>query len=40
MKGFKTHLTEAIKAEDFEAAIVIGWHEITGQQINPEAAGI
>jgi hypothetical protein len=40
MRGFKQHLTEAIKAEDFEAAIVIGWHEITGQTINPEAAGI
>ena len=40
MHSFKQHLTEAIKAEDFEAAIVIGWHEITGQKINPEAAGI
>lgn len=40
MQSFKQHLTEAIKAEDFEAAIVIGWHEITGQKINPEAAGI
>lgn len=40
MQSFKQHLTEAIKAEDFEAAIVIGWHEITGQEINPEAAGI
>lgn len=40
MISFKQYITEAIKAEDFEAAIVIGWHEITGQEINPEAAGI
>jgi hypothetical protein len=40
MKSFKQHLTESIKAEDFEAAIVIGWHEITGQELNPSDAGI
>jgi hypothetical protein len=39
-KSYKPTLTEAIKAEDFEAAIVIGWYEITNQAINPTEAGI
>ena len=33
-------MTEALKAEDYEAAIVIGFYEIQGKTINPEAAGI
>ena len=37
MQGFKDYLTEAaLKAEDYEAAIVMGWHEVCGMQLNPE----
>jgi hypothetical protein len=39
-KSFKQHLTESIKAEDFEAAIVIGWHQNNGQDLDYNAAGI
>ena len=41
MQGFKDYLTEAaLKAEDYEAAIVMGWHEVCGMELNPESAGI
>ena len=33
-------LTEGLKAEDYEAAIVIGWHKIHGMKLNPSSAGI
>ena len=36
----KYHLTEGLKAEDFEAAIVVGWHKIHNMKLNPAAAGI
>ena len=35
MRNFKSYLTEAkLKAEDYEAAIVMGFHEITGQKLD------
>ena len=41
MKKFSSFLTEAkLKAEDYEAAIVMGFHEITGQQLDVEGSGI
>lgn len=41
MKKFSSFLTEAkLKAEDYEAAIVMGFHEITGQQLDVESSGI
>lgn len=40
MQSFKNYLTEALKAEDYEAAIVIGWHELNGKEIDLDAAGI
>ena len=33
-------LTEGLKAEDYEAAIVIGWHKIHGMKLNPSSSGI
>ena len=34
-------LSEAkLKAEDYEAAIVVGWHKIHGMDLNPSSAGI
>jgi hypothetical protein len=41
MRNFKSYLTEAkLKAEDYEAAIVMGFHEITGQKLDVERSGI
>lgn len=41
MDTFKQYLAEGkLKAEDYEAAIVIGWHTITKTKINPRQAGI
>jgi len=41
MDTFKEFLVEGkLKAEDYEAAIVIGWHKVTNQDFNPNAAGI
>lgn len=37
---FKTYLTEALKAEDYEASIVIAWHELNGQTLDINKAGI
>ena len=40
---FKTYLTEALKAEDYEASIVMGFYELTGRSItdkNPLDYGI
>ena len=40
---FKTYLTEALKAEDYEASIVMGFYELTGRPItdkNPLDYGI
>jgi|TARA_R110000796_G_scaffold252494_1_gene387117 hypothetical protein len=33
-------LSEGLKAEDYEAAIVIGWHKIHDMKLNPSSAGI
>ena len=33
-------LTEDLKAEDYEAAIVIGWHKIHEMKLNPTSSGI
>ena len=34
-------LSEAkLKAEDYEAAIVIGWHKIHNMKLNPSSSGI
>lgn len=42
MKKFSTYLTEAIKAEDYEASIVMGFYELKGKPItdNPTDYGI
>jgi hypothetical protein len=41
MQSLSTFLTEGkLKAEDYEAAIVIGFHKITGQKLDPTKAGI
>jgi len=43
MMKFKTYLTEELKAEDYEASIVMGFYEITGRPIadkNPLDYGI
>ena len=41
MHSFKQYLTEAkIKAEDFEAAIVVGWHNINNQTFDLSKSGI
>ena len=42
MQRFKSYiLTEAkLKAEDYEAAIVIGWYKIHNQDFNPEKTGV
>ena len=41
MKSFKQfHLTEALKAEDYEAAIVIGWYKNNGKKFDPTSSGI
>lgn len=41
MISFRNYLTEAkLKAEDYEAAIVMGFHEITGQKLDIEGSGI
>ena len=42
MQSFKDYLIEAttLKAEDYEAAIVIGWHEVCGMKLDPNIAGI
>lgn len=39
---FRTYLTEALKAEDYEASIVMGFYELTGRPItsNPMKYGI
>ena len=31
---------QKLKAEDYEAAIVIGWHKIHGMKLNPASSGI
>ena len=37
----QTLLSEAkLKAEDYEAAIVVGWHKIHNMKLNPSSAGI
>ena len=39
--GWRPLLVEAkLKAEDYEAAIVIGWHKIHNMKLNPSSAGI
>ena len=41
MKSYKSYITESkIKAEDFEAAIVMGWYAITNQPFDASTAGI
>ena len=41
MIKFQSYLAEgALKAEDYEAAIVMGFHEITGQELDIEGSGI
>lgn len=41
MKSLKSFITESkIKAEDFEAAIVMGWYAITNQPFDAASAGI
>lgn len=41
MRSFTNYLTEAkLKAEDYEAAIVVGFHKITGQELDVEKSGI
>ena len=41
MKSFKQfHLTEALKAEDYEAAIVIGWYKNNRKKFDPASSGI
>ena len=36
----QSFLSEGLKAEDYEAAIVIGWHKIHGMKLNPASSGI
>jgi hypothetical protein len=36
----QSFLAEGLKAEDYEAAIVIGWHKIHGMKLNRASAGI
>ena len=39
--NIKNYLIESkIKAEDYEAAIVIGWHKIHNIKLNPSSVGI
>ena len=41
MFNFKNYLTEgSLKAEDYEAAIVVGFHKITGQKFDVEKSGV
>lgn len=41
MINFKNYLTEgSLKAEDYEAAIVVGFHKITGQKLDVDKSGI
>ena len=41
MKSFSNYLVEAkLKAEDYEAAIVVGFHKITNQELDVEKSGI
>ena len=41
MRTFKNYLVEGkLKAEDYEAAIVVGFHKITGQKLDVEKSGI
>lgn len=41
MESFKSFIAEGkLKAEDYEAAIVIGWHTITDTPLSPSKAGI
>jgi len=42
MKSFKSYISEAsrIKAEDFEASIVIGWYEITDKEYSLNNVGV
>ena len=41
MRQFKSFLSEGkLKAEDYEAAIVVGFHKITGQKLDVEKSGI
>ena len=40
MFNFKNYLTEgSLKAEDYEAAIVVGFHKITGQKFDVQPTG-
>ena len=36
----QSFLAEGLKAEDYEAAIVIGWHKIHEMKLNPASSGI
>ena len=36
----KVQLSEGLKAEDYEAAIVIGWYKNNKKKFDPDAAGI
>ena len=36
----QSFLSEGLKAEDYEAAIVIGWHKIHDMKLNPSTVGI
>jgi len=38
--NIQSFLSEGLKAEDYEAAIVIGWHKIHDMKLNPSSAGI
>ena len=40
IEKIQSFLAEGLKAEDYEAAIVIGWHKIHGMKFNPSSAGI
>ena len=40
IEKIQSFLSEGLKAEDYEAAIVIGWHKIHGMKLNPSSAGI
>ena len=34
MKTFKQYLSEGVKAEDYEAAIVMGWYDIHNKELD------
>ena len=40
IEKIQSFLTEGLKAEDYEAAIIIGWHKIHEMKLNPVSSGI